>query len=52
LTPDPRPHEEENTELLFGIEDAVAKGDKFMKNVKVGMDLFGERNGPSYNHGI
>jgi two-component system, OmpR family, sensor histidine kinase VicK len=47
LTPDPRPHEEENTELLFGVEDAVARGDKFMKNVKVGMDLFGEKNGPS-----
>jgi two-component system, OmpR family, sensor histidine kinase VicK len=47
LTPDPRPHEEENTELLFRVEDAVAKGDKFMKNVKVGMDLFGEKNGPS-----
>ena len=47
MTPDPRPHEEENTELLFGVEDAVAKGDKFMKNVKVGMDLFGEKNGPS-----
>ena len=47
MTPDPRPHEEENTELLFGVEDAVARGDKFMKNVKVGMDLFGEKNGPS-----
>jgi two-component system, OmpR family, sensor histidine kinase VicK len=47
LTPDPRPHEEEKTELLFGVEDAVARGDKFMKNVKVGMDLFGEKNGPS-----
>jgi two-component system, OmpR family, sensor histidine kinase VicK len=41
------PSEEENTELLFGVEDAVARGDKFMKNVKVGMDLFGEKNGPS-----
>ena len=47
MTPDPRPHEEEKTELLFGVEDAVARGDKFMKNVKVGMDLFGEKNGPS-----
>jgi two-component system, OmpR family, sensor histidine kinase VicK len=47
LTPDPRPHEKEKTELLFGVEDAVARGDKFMKNVKVGMDLFGEKNGPS-----
>ena len=41
------PSEEENTELLFGVEGAVARGDKFMKNVKVGMDLFGEKNGPS-----
>jgi signal transduction histidine kinase len=39
--------EEENTELLYGVEDAVGRGDKFMKNVKRGMDLFGERNGPS-----
>lgn len=37
--------EEEETELLFGVENAVGRGDKFMKNVKVGMDLFGEKNG-------
>jgi hypothetical protein len=28
--------EEERTELLYGVEDAVGRGDKFMKNVKVG----------------
>lgn len=39
--------EEEKTELLYGVENAVGRGDKFMKNVKVGMDLFGEKNGPS-----
>ena len=39
--------EEEKTELLYGVENAVGTGDKFMKNVKVGMDLFGEKNGPS-----
>ncbi|HZD36832.1 MAG TPA: ATP-binding protein [Nitrososphaeraceae archaeon] len=39
--------EEEKTELLYGVEDAVGRGDRFMKNVKRGMDLFGEKNGPS-----
>ena len=42
-----RYEEEEKTELLYGVENAVGRGDKFMKNVKVGMDLFGEKNGPS-----
>jgi two-component system sensor histidine kinase VicK len=41
------PSEEEKTELLYGVEAAVAKGVWFMKNVKIGMDLFGEKNGPS-----
>jgi two-component system, OmpR family, sensor histidine kinase VicK len=39
--------EEEKTELLYGVEAAVGRGDRFMKNVKVRMDLFGEKNGPS-----
>jgi two-component system, OmpR family, sensor histidine kinase VicK len=38
---------EEKTELLYGVEAAVGKGVQFMKNVKIGMDLFGEKNGPS-----
>ena len=38
---------EEKTELLYGVEAAVGRGDRFMKNVKVRMDLFGEKNGPS-----
>lgn len=39
--------DEEKTELLYGVKNAVGRGDKFMKNVKVGMDLFGDKNGPS-----
>ena len=39
--------EEEKTELLYGVEAAVERGAQFMKNVKLGMDLFGEKNGPS-----
>jgi two-component system, OmpR family, sensor histidine kinase VicK len=38
---------EEKTELLYGVEAAVGRGVQFMKNVKIGMDLFGEKNGPS-----
>ena len=38
---------EEKTELLYGTEAAVERGAQFMKNVKLGMDLFGEKNGPS-----
>jgi two-component system, OmpR family, sensor histidine kinase VicK len=38
---------EEKTELLYGAENAVARGVQFMQNVKVSMDLFGEKNGPS-----
>ena len=41
------PSGEEKTELLYGVEGAVGKGVWFMKNVKIGMDLFGEKNGPS-----
>jgi two-component system, OmpR family, sensor histidine kinase VicK len=37
----------EKTELLYGVEASVGKGVQFMKNVKVRMDLFGEKNGPS-----
>src|SRR5919112_1867476 len=47
LTVDRSQKEEEKTELLYGVEAAVARGVHFMKNVKVGMDLFGEKNGPS-----
>jgi two-component system, OmpR family, sensor histidine kinase VicK len=39
--------EEEKTELLYGIENAVSRGAQFMQNVKIGMDLFGDKNGPS-----
>ena len=38
---------EEKTELLYGVEASVSRGVQFMKNVKVRMDLFGEKNGPS-----
>jgi two-component system, OmpR family, sensor histidine kinase VicK len=37
----------EKTELLYGVEASVGRGVQFMKNVKVRMDLFGEKNGPS-----
>jgi len=47
LTVDRSQKEEEKTELLYGVETAVGRGVQFMKNVKVGMDLFGEKNGPS-----
>jgi signal transduction histidine kinase len=43
----PSTAKEEKTELLYGIEAAVERGGQFMKNVKLGMDLFGEKNGPS-----
>jgi hypothetical protein len=39
------PSGEEKTELLYGVEAALGKGVWFMKNVKIGMDLFGEKNG-------
>ena len=38
---------EEKTDLLYGVEASVERGVEFMKNVKVRMDLFGEKNGPS-----
>jgi hypothetical protein len=38
---------EEKTDLLYGAENAVARGVQFMQNVKVSMDLFGGKNGPS-----
>ena len=41
------PSGEEKTELLYGVEATVEKAKWFMKNVKIGMDLFGEKNGPS-----
>jgi two-component system, OmpR family, sensor histidine kinase VicK len=37
----------EKTELLYGVEASVGRGVQFMKKVKVRMDLFGEKNGPS-----
>lgn len=43
----PSPEEEEKTELLYGVEEAVGRGVQFMKNVKTRMDLYGEKNGPS-----
>ena len=39
--------DEEKSELLYGTEDAVQRGVQFMQNVKKGMDLFGDKNGPS-----
>jgi two-component system sensor histidine kinase VicK len=43
------PHSDlgEKTELLYGVEAAVGRGVQFMKNVKIRMDLYGEKNGPS-----
>ncbi|HEX5519941.1 MAG TPA: HAMP domain-containing sensor histidine kinase [Candidatus Nitrosocosmicus sp.] len=38
---------QENTEVLYGIENTISKGVKFMQNAKEQMDLFGEKNGPS-----
>src|ERR671918_181600 len=38
---------EEKSELIYGTESAVQRGVQFMQNVKKGMDLFGEKNGPS-----
>jgi two-component system, OmpR family, sensor histidine kinase VicK len=38
---------EEKSELLYGTESAVQRGVQFMQNVKKGMDLFGDKNGPS-----
>lgn len=38
---------QENTEILYGIENTISKGVKFMQNAKEQMDLFGEKNGPS-----
>jgi hypothetical protein len=38
---------EEKAELLYGRENAVGRGVKFIKNVRKGMDLFGDKNGPS-----
>lgn len=38
---------EEKAELLYGIENAVGRGVQFIQNVRKGMDLFGDKNGPS-----
>jgi two-component system, OmpR family, sensor histidine kinase VicK len=38
---------EETSELLYGTENAVQRGVQFLQNVKKGMDLFGNKNGPS-----
>lgn len=38
---------EERSELLYGTENAVQRGVQFMQKVKKGMDLFGDKNGPS-----
>ncbi|MGN6560787.1 MAG: ATP-binding protein [Candidatus Nitrosocosmicus sp.] len=38
---------QENTEILYGIENTISRGVKFMQNAKEQMDLFGEKNGPS-----
>ncbi len=38
---------EHKSDLLYGTENAVKRGVQFMQNVKKGMDLFGDKNGPS-----
>jgi len=35
------------TQVIYGIENSVAYGIKFMQNAKEKMDLFGDKNGPS-----
>jgi hypothetical protein len=35
------------TEVLYGIENAVGRGEQFMKNAREKMDLFGDKNGQS-----
>jgi two-component system sensor histidine kinase VicK len=35
------------TEILYGVENAVGRGVKFMQNAKEIMDLFGDKYGPS-----
>jgi two-component system, OmpR family, sensor histidine kinase VicK len=37
----------EKTEVLYGIENSILCGIRFMENVKEKMDLFGDKNGPS-----
>jgi len=39
--------EEEKTELLYGVENTIDRGIRFMQNARKNMDLFGEKNGPS-----
>jgi hypothetical protein len=39
--------EEEKTELLYGVENTIDRGLRFMQNARKNMDLFGEKNGPS-----
>jgi two-component system, OmpR family, sensor histidine kinase VicK len=38
---------QEKTEILYGVENAVSTGIRFMQNAKKSMDLFGDKNGPS-----
>jgi two-component system sensor histidine kinase VicK len=47
LTIESSKEKEEKAELLYGIENAVGRGVQFIQNVKKGMDLFGDKNGPS-----
>ena len=37
----------EVTEVLYGIKNAVGRGEQFMKNAREKMDLFGDKNGQS-----
>ena len=39
--------EEEKTELLYGVENTIDRGIRFMQNARKNMDLFGEKNGPT-----
>ena len=37
----------EKTEVLYGVENTVRTGVRFMQNARKWMDLFGDKNGPS-----
>ena len=38
---------EKKSEILYGVENAVGRGIYFMSNVKRGMDIYFDHNGPS-----
>ncbi|MEO9362578.1 MAG: HAMP domain-containing sensor histidine kinase [Nitrososphaera sp.] len=47
LTPDHEKKEQKKTEILYGVEDAVGQGLRFMSNVKKQMDICFDSKGPS-----